>query len=64
MSPRPIVRGTRLLDIFMLLLSVTARMMMSSMAVPNIWSMARLRVLTCSVAKNGYEAKIPCVALV
>ena len=47
------VRGTRLLDIFMLLLSVTARMMMRSMAVPNIWSMARLRVLTFSTSKKG-----------
>ena len=47
------VRGTRLLCIFMLLLSVTARMMMSSMAVPSTWSMARLKVVTWSVPKNG-----------
>ena len=47
------VIGMRLLSIFMLLLSVTDRMMMSSMAVPSIWSMARLTVVTCSVSKNG-----------
>ena len=40
------VRGIRLLCIFMLLLSVTAMMMMSSMAVPSIWSKARLKVVT------------------
>ena len=45
-SPSPIVRGTRLLSIFMFFLSVTARMMMSSMAVPSIWSKARLKVVT------------------
>ena len=45
-SPSPMVRGTRLLWIFMFLSSVTARMMMSSMAVPSIWSMARLTVVT------------------
>merc|ERR1719186_57072 len=45
-SPSPMVRGTRLLWIFMLLSSVTARMTMSSMAVPSIWSMARLTVVT------------------
>ena len=45
--PKPIISGTRLLGIFMLFLSVTARMMTSSMAVPSIWSMARLMVLIC-----------------
>ena len=52
-SPSPIVRGTRLLSIFMFFLSVTARMIMSSMAVPSTWSMARLKVVTWSVPKNG-----------
>ena len=52
-SPRPIVMGTKLLSIFMFLLSVTARMMMRSMAVPRIWSIARLRVVTCLISKKG-----------
>ena len=52
-SPRPMVRGMRLLSTFMLFLSVTDRMMIRSMAVPSIWSMARVTVVTCSVSKNG-----------
>ena len=47
------VIGMRLLSIFMFLLSVTDRMMMSSMAVTSIWSMARLTVVTFSVSKKG-----------
>merc|ERR1719310_1106256 len=35
-SPKPIIIGTRLLCMFMLLLSVTARIMRSSIAVPII----------------------------
>merc|ERR1719167_177118 len=52
-SPKPIIIGTRLLCMFMLLLSVTARIMRSSIAVPRIWSIARLNVLTCSKGKLG-----------
>ena len=52
-SPSPILMGTMLLSIFMFSLSVTAKMMMRSMAVPSIWSMERLRVLTCFSSKKG-----------
>ena len=46
LRPSPMRSGTRLEVIFMLSSSVTARMMMRRRAVPRIWSMARLRVLT------------------
>ena len=51
--PRPMVRGTMLLWIFMFFLSVTERMMINSMAVPNIWSIARVSKVTCLVSKKG-----------
>ena len=41
-SPRPMVRGTRLPLMFMLCSSVTAKMMMSSKKVPMIWSAAKV----------------------
>ena len=41
-SPRPMVRGTRLPLMFMLCSSVTAKMMISSRKVPRIWSAAKV----------------------
>ena len=52
-SPSPIVIGIILLCIFMFLSSVTARTMMSNMAVPRIWSTAKLLVVTSLTSKKG-----------
>ena len=46
LRPSPMMTGTRLEMIFMFSSSVTARMMRRRSAVPSIWSIARLTVVT------------------